>query len=297
MQAHGSAASGWVFASPLSGLVATLEAPTMALVRATVLRPFHLGPAVTASWAVTRDIAMGLLLTVLLYGIIRAQVGSAIGLDGPSPWQLIPRLLVVVVGVALSLPLVRGLLTLNNLLCSALQAASPDGPGSLVHPLEAGLGTAVVPGVLGLAADTVAALILIGLGLLACSYLIRAAEIVLLVLLLPLAMALWVVPAAAGVYRAVVGQLIVAIFMQTVQQLVLLVLTTGIGGQPPVPGLNWLWACAALALLFRCRGLLATGVRTAGDWVPAPGRVVSALAPLAIGPGRALGRLWPMVTR
>ena len=296
MQAPSAAPTGWVFASPLSGVVASLEGPTMALIRATVLRPLHLGPSVTANWVVTRDIAMGLVLTILLYGIIRAQIGPAIGLDGPSPWQLVPRLVAVVLGVVLSLSLVRALLTVNNLLCSALQAASPGGPESLVRPLEAGLGAIVVPGVLGVAADTLALLILLGLGVLACSYLIRAAEIVLLALLLPLAMALWLIPAAAGAYRAIVGQLIVAIFIQTVQQVVLLVMATGLGGSP-VPGLGWLWACAALALLFRCRGLLSAAVHTAGEWVPAPGRVVSALAPLAIGPGRALGRLWPLVNR
>ena len=281
----------------LSGIVGGLEQPTLALVRATVLRPLQLGPEVSATWALTRDIAMALVVVVLLYGIVRAQVGAALGIDGPSPWHLVPRMGVAVLGIALSLPLVRGLLTLNNLLCAALQAASPGGAAGLVRPLEGVEAISLVSVLFGVAWDVLAALILLGLGILACSYLIRAAEIVLLTLLLPLAMALWLVPAASGAYRAVVGHLIIAIFIQTVQEVVLLVLATGFGRSTTGPGLDWLWAFAAMTLLFRCRGLLSAAVQTATEWVPAPSRVLGAVGPAVSASRRGGAHLWSLGDR
>lgn len=297
MHADSTAASPWNPLSPLGMVIGALEQPAAAMIRGTVLRPFQLGAEVAATWAVTRDIAMAFVVVALLYGIIRSQIGSMLGIDSPSPWLLVPRMAVAVVGIAVSLPMVRGLLTLNNLLCSALQDASPDGVSGLMRPLNAGVTISLVPLVFGFASDLVTILVLLCLAVLACSYLIRAAEIVLLTLLLPLAMALWLVPASAGAYRAVAGHLIVAIFVQTAQEVVLLVLATGLRGTVAGFGLDWLWAFAALALLFRCRGLLSAAVQAAGEWVPAPSRVLAAVAPGTLGSRRALSRLISVADR
>jgi hypothetical protein len=254
-----------------------LAAPTVALVRGLLLRPFTLDPAVAAAWATTRDIAAALLLAVLLYGVLRAQVAPLLGLDVAPPWALLPRLLFAVLGVATSLPLVRGLLSLNNALCGALLAAVP-ARAPVLATLTGGLAVLAAPVGLGLGPEVAAGIVLLGLAALACFYVLRSAEIVLLTLLLPLAAALWVVPAASGVYRALLGHLLVSIFVQAAQVVVLLVFSTGLGIGAPAAGGDWLWAIAALALLFRCRGLLAGAVAAGATWVPEPGRIGTRLA-------------------
>lgn len=253
-------------------LLSGLAAPTVDLVRALLLRPFTLGPGVAAAWSVTRDTAGALLVAVLLCGVLWAQVAPILGLEAAPPWGLLPRLLLAAVGVATSLPLARGLLALNNALCAALLAAVPSR-APVLGTLTGGLAFAAAPLGLGLGPEVAAVIVLLGLVALACFYVIRAAEIVLLTLLLPLAAVLWVVPAAAGVYRSFVGHLLVSIFVQAAQVVVLLVFSTGLGLAAPAAGASWMWAIAALALLFRCRGLLAGAVAAGASWAPDPGRL------------------------
>jgi hypothetical protein len=281
----------------VGGLVAALRGPTVALVGATLLRPLQLGPDVAAAWAVTRDVGAALLGVALLFGILRAQVGPLVGLDGPPPWRLLPRLLLAAVGVAGSLPLARGLLAFNNVLCAALLRAAPGGGEGLVRPLAGGLVVSTVPAALGIGPDLAALVVLAGLGALACSYLIRAAEVVLLTLLLPLAAALWVVPGAEPACRALLAELVVSVFVQTVQTLVLLVFSAGMGGRPPGGGGDWLWAIAALALLFRCRALLAGAVRAVAAWAPTPGQALAPLPAAAAASARVAARVWGYADR
>lgn len=268
-------------------LLSGLAAPTVDLVRALLLRPFTLGAGVGAAWAVTRDIGGALLAAVLLGGVLWAQVAPLLGLEAAPPWALLPRLLLGAAGVATSLPLARGLLALNNALCAALLAAVPSR-APVIGTLTGGLAFAAAPLGLGLGPEVAAAIVLLGLAALACFYVIRAAEIVLLTLLLPLAAALWVVPAAAGVYRSLLGHLVVSIFVQATQVVVLLVFSTGLGLGAPAAGASWMWAIAALALLFRCRGLLAGAVAAGAAWAPEPGRVGGRLLAL-LPPGAAVG--------
>lgn len=291
MQAAIAGVSTWSSASVLGGVIAGLREPTLSLVRATLLRPLQLGPEVAATWALTRDVAMAFIVVVLLYGLLRAQLAPVIGLDGPSPWALLPRMSLAMLGIAASLPMVRGLLALNNALCAALWTAVPGGSSGLVRPLIGALAVTGMPEVLGIGPDVVALMVLIGLAALACSYLVRAAEIVLLTLLLPLVMALWLLPGAAGAYRAVAAHLLVAIFVQALQVVVLLVFASGLGVASAGAGTDWLWALAALTMLFRCRGLLDATVRSASDWVPAPWRAVASLAPVVTASRRAVTRL------
>ncbi len=290
MQARtSSAAPGLDLTTSLGAIVDSLRDPTAALLRATVLRPLILGPGVEAVWSLTRDMAVALVVVVLLYGVLRAQIGPMLGADGGHPWGLLPRLVMSLIGIALSLPMVRALLALNNALCATLISTAPGGATGLMHPLAGGIIVAG-PVVLGIGPDVVAVVVLGGLAALACSYVIRAAEIVLLTLLLPLAMALWLVPAATGVYRTIVAHLLVAVFVQSLQQIVLLVFATGSVG-PAAPGLGWLWALASLAMLFRCRRLLNAAAHAVSDWVPRPGDVLATLAPAVAASGWSASRL------
>lgn len=268
----GSAAigvGGQAAAALLGAVVRGLGPLVLANLRALLTEPFQLGPQVVAAWSVTRDAGAGLLLAALLYGVLRVQFAAAVGLEAEAPWGLLPRLGLAALGVATSLGLARGLLRANNALCAALLHGLPSGGAGLLGAVGAGAALSAVPVLGDVGPAAVALLLLLGEAALACFYVVRAAEIVLLTLLLPLAAALWVVPAAAGVWRAVVGELLVAIFVQAVQVVVLLVFAAGLG--PPVAGgASWLWSLGALFLVFRCRGLLARAVRAAGVLAPTP---------------------------
>ncbi|HVB11245.1 MAG TPA: conjugal transfer protein TrbL family protein [Bacillota bacterium] len=271
---------GGLVAAGLATVVVGLRGPILGVLGATLLAPFQLGPAVAAGWTLTRDVAMGLLLVALLYGVLRSQLAPLVGLDATQPWHLLPRLALAVVGVATSLPLVRGLLSANNALCATLVHAAPPGSGGLAPMAGGVLVLSVLPEALNPALAVGALLALLGAAALACFYIVRAAEIVLLTLLLPIAAALWVVPAAAGVWRALMAELLVSIFVQSVQVVVLLVFATGMGLQRATGGTSWLWSIAALLLLFRCRRLLAAAVRALAQLGPEPGQLLAAATPV-----------------
>jgi len=269
--AGAQAASGRTGAfTALGSLIGGLSPQVLRVLESTLTHPFQLGPEVTAAWAVMRDVAAGVLLAALLYGVLRSQVAALVGLDAAEPWRLLPRLALAAVGVATSLPLVRGLLLGNNALCAAILQGVPHGAGGLMRPLSGGLALAVIPSVLGIGPAITTLVVLVGAAALACFYVIRAAEIVLLALLLPLAAALWVVPAASGVWKALMAELLVAVFVQSAQVTVLLVFATGMGAGGAVDGASWLWSIGALALIFRCRGLLSTAVGAAVQLGPHP---------------------------
>lgn len=290
-------AGGGLGAQLLAAVVGGLATPTVALVRTLLLQPLTLGPGVAAGWSITRDIAGALLLIALLYGVLRAQLGPFVGLAGPPPWALLPRLALAAVGVVTSLPLARGLLAANNALCAALLAAVPSGSAGAIRPLAGGLALVALPAGLGLGPEAVAVVVLVGMAALACFYVVRAAEIVLLTLLLPVAAALWVVPAAEGLYRTIAGHLLVAVFVQALQVLVLLVFSLGMGVGAPAGSAGWAWAIGALALLFRCRSLLESAVAAGSRWAPEPSVLLRAATPVVTGwvgpPGRIGGMLRP----
>lgn len=291
-------AAGASTASALGAIVGGLSPAVLAVLEATLAQPFQLGPQLVGAWTVMRDAAAGLLLAVLLYGVLRTQVGALVGLEPAQPWRLLPRLPVSAAGVALSLPLVRGLLAGNNALCAALLRQLPQGGHTLIGPLAGGLALTLLPAVAGIGPEVVALLVLGGVAALACFYVVRAAEIALLALLLPLAAALWVVPAASGVWRALLGELLVAVFVQSAQVVVLLVFAAGMGAGQGVHGAPWLWSLGALALLFRCRGLLGAAIRAWGELGTGPGPLISGVrttALLAASAAERLPRPWARV--
>ena len=259
----------------LGSVIGTLSPEVLGVLKATLTHPFRLGVGVAGAWTVMRDIAAGLLLVVLLYGVLRSQVAELVGLEAEQPWRLLLRLPLAAIGVATSLALVRGLLLANNVLCAAILRGVPQGAPGLMHPLAGGLALTLVPAALGIGPAMASLLVLIGIAALACFYVIRAAEIVLLTLLLPLAAALWVVPAAGGVWRALMAELLVAVFVQSAQVTVLLVFAAGMGGAGAPEGAPWLWSLGALTLVFRCRGLLNAAIQAGGQLGPHPGGVAA----------------------
>ncbi len=254
----------------LGGLVGGLQAPVMSVLEATLLQPLAVSPGLEHAWQLTRTIAVALLTLSLLYGVVRAQAGALFGFDAGGPWAMLPRVLLAALGVQASLALVRGLLALNNAFCRQILRLAPHGAAGLLGPLAAGVAITAVPAAMGLGPALTALLVLIGLVALAGFYLLRAAEISLLSLLLPLAAALWVVPSAARVYEALFAELVTSIFVQSVQVCVLLVFSSGISGEGGAVG--WLSAAAALALMFRSRQLVATLVGARARWSAEPGR-------------------------
>lgn len=271
-----------------------LRGPVQAVLVRTMLGPLTLPPAVTQAWVLSRDIGWGLLTATLLYAVLQAQFGRAIGLDVPTPWAVLPRLAVAALGVTASLPLVRALLAASNVLTATVVGALPAGAGGLLQPLTAGMAIGLISAVLDIGAVVVSLVLLAGVAALACLYVLRAAEVVLIALLLPIAAALWVVPSAAGVWRALMGELLISIFVQPVQAFVLLVFAAGLT-PGAVSGGAWLWGMAALVLLFRVRGLLAAAVGQAGRWSgPLP---VAAVQTAATTSTTWAGRLSGLVTR
>lgn len=285
------AVTGTVLAAAVGMAIAGLAGPVVGVLVGTVLRPLQLGPEVIGAWLIMRDVAAGLLLAALLYGVLRSQIGALVGLEAGEPWGLLPRLALAALGVATSLSLVRGLLFANNALCAAILGALPAGRGGLARPLTGGLMLIPAAAAFSLASDAAALLILIGVAALVCFYIMRAAEIVLLTLLLPVAAALWVVPAAAGVWKALMAEILVSIFIQSVQVVVLLVFAAGMGVGRAAEGASWLWSIAALALLFRCNRLLRMAVGAVAQWNPGAGQVFSAGGPILGAASRGAQRV------
>ncbi len=262
----------------LGGVVAGIQTPVLRVVQATLLEPLVLGPAVETAWRSMRAVADGLLVVTLLYSTIRGQFMAILGLEAEPPWFLVPRVALAALGVATSLDLVRGLLALNNAFCKQVLALIPPVPGGPLRVLEAGALVTGVPALLGLGPVVTALAVLVGTALLACFYLIRSAEVVLLTLVLPLVAALWAAPPAAGLYAAVFAELCVSIFVQALQVLGLLAFATGLAGGAQGGG-GWLWSVAALALLLRCRPLLGGLVGVLSRWPLDPGGLLGRLVP------------------
>ncbi len=272
----------------LRGAVQGLQRPVLAALNGLLLRPVVLSSGVLAATTVTRGVGASLLGAVLTYGVLRSLVAPLVGLRSDPLPSLLGRVALAALGVAGSVPLVRGVLAANNALCALLVRSAPRGPAGLIRPLVGGLGLSAAPALLGVGPDIVALAVVVGVAALACFYLVRSAEIALLALLLPLAAALWALPAAAGVWRALVGELLVSVFVQAAQAAVLLVFAVGLSGGPADAG-QWLVSLASLALLFRCRMLVGRAVGIllpwAGDAAGPAGWIRGAGLGLRLGPG------------
>ncbi len=245
----------------------SLRPTVLSLVSHTLLEPFQLPVAVGAPWAALRDIGFALLTVVLLYAVVRWQLGMWIAAQPSSPAAMIPRVGVAAMGVALSLDLARGLLSLNNVLVAALlHLAAQDASTSLLDPVSLAV-LAGVPLALGIGPEVLA---LIGLGavfVLVITYALRSAEIAVLTLVLPVAAALWVIPAASGFWKAAFGELLVSVFMQSMQVAMLLAYVVAVQpGSGTSAAFQWIGGFGAIALLFAARRLLRTLIRNAGEW-------------------------------
>ena len=249
----------------LRGAVRGLQGPVLAALDRLLLRPVVLSPGVVAAAGLTRGVGASLLAAVLTYGVLRTLLAPLVGLRSDPLPALVGRVALSAVGVAGSVPLVQGVLAANRALCALLIRAAPHGPTGLIRPLAGGIGLSAAPALFGIGPDVVALAVLVGTAALACFYLVRAAEISLLCLLLPIGAALWALPAAEGVWRALVGELLVSVFVQSAQAAVLLVFAAGMSGGGGHAG-QWLSALASLSLLFRCRTLVGRAVGTLFPW-------------------------------
>lgn len=233
----------------LGGAFGQMAPVAAQMLRATLLQPYTLGPVVAAAWSVARDVALSALGCVLAYGAVRAM------LAGDRPWDLLARAALAGAGAQLSLDLVTWMLQVNNQLVAAL--AGPAGAGAeqaLLLPLGAlaGSGLDLLPAAVGI-------VVVAGAIWVAVTYFLRAAEIVVLAMVAPFAAVVALVPAGGGVWRALVAELVPAVFMQAGQALVLWAFV-GVAAPAGGPaGLAQLFtALAALTLLGRVRGLLRT---------------------------------------
>lgn len=265
MAIPGIGAAGVATTAVLRGAVQGLQRPVLGALDGLLLRPVTLSSGVMAAAGVTRDVGASLLVAVLTYGVLRSLIAPLVGLRPDPLAALVGRVALAAVGVAGSVPLVQGVLSANNALCALLVRAAPRGPSGLIRPLAGGIGLSAAPALLGVGPDVVALVVLVGAAALVCSYLVRAAEIALLSLLLPIAAALWALPAASAVWRALVGELLVSVFVQSAQATVLLVFAAGLAVGPGHGG-QWLSALASLSLLFRCRMLVGRAVGILLPW-------------------------------
>jgi hypothetical protein len=288
-------AVSWAVRGVFAGAVQALLEPSARLLGASLATPYPLGAGAETVWTFTRDLALAGLGVVLLYAAVRHMLGPVLGLGGAAPAVLLGRLVAATAGAAFSLAGVRWLLLGNADLVQALLAAAGSGgsAAALLAPVltwAAGSAAAVA---VGAVAPAVLALACLAAALwVAAAYYLRAAEILLLTALAPVAAALWVLPEAAGVWGTVWRELVVAVFTQAVQVLVLwLAAAAGLTGQGgPLGGL--LTTLALLVLLGRVRALLqalAHGGRPQGGW----GALASwgAARGVSAGAGALLGRL------
>jgi hypothetical protein len=288
----------WAVNGVFGGLVQTLAGPAGDLLQTSLTQPYPLGAGAEAVWAFMRDLALAGLTALLAYGALRHMLGAALGLPAASPGQLIGRAVVAAAGTACSLSVVNWLLSANGTLVRALIASATAHGGPLsgllgsVAFLAGGSATAAA---VGLVAPEVLALACLAAGLwVAAAYYVRAAEILLLGAVAPVAAALWMLPEASGVWASVLAEVVVAVFTQAGQLLVLwLAAAAGMGGAGGALG-NLLLTLALLVMLARVRTLLQAvvrGGRPQGPWgTLASWRVVRDVSAGAMGAAARLVR-------
>jgi hypothetical protein len=263
----------WAVTSVFGGLVQTVAGPAEALLQSSLTQPYPFGPGAYSVWLFMRDLALAGLTALLAYGALRHMLATALGLPGASPAVLIARTLVAATGAAFSLTLIQWLLSGNAAVVRGLMAASAGSGGPLSGLLaDASLaaGASAAAATMGLIAPEVLALACLAAALwVVAAYYLRAAEILLLAALTPVAAVLWLLPEASGVWEAVMAESIVAIFTQAAQLLLVwLAAAAGMAGTGGPLG-DLLLTLALLVMLARVRPLLQAlirGGRPQGGW-------------------------------
>lgn len=285
----------WAITSVFSGLVRTLFAPAMRLLRTSLVQPYPLGPGALQVWSFMRDATLAGLTLLILYGALRHMLAPALGLGAASPATLISRLVAATAGTALSMTVISWLLQANATFVRAILAEAGTGRalGGLLEPAASLGGAAALAGGTGVLAADVFGLACLAAALwVAAAYYLRAAEILLLTALAPVAAALWALPETAHVWQALFTETVVAVFTQAGQALVLwLAASAGFLGGGGAIG-NLLTSLALLVLLARVRPLLQAlmhGGRPQGGW----GAIASwqAARRVSLGATAAVGRL------
>jgi hypothetical protein len=209
-----------------------------------------------------------------VYGALRHMLGSALGLPAAAPGVLVGRTVVAALGATFSLTLVDWLLQTNQELIAAVLRSGAASARGLLPGLLPSTGLAAGGSAAAAAVDAIAPelLVLVCLGAalwVVAAYYLRAAEILLLGAMAPVAAALWLLPETSGIWGAVLAETIVAIFTQAAQLLVLwLAAAAGMAGAGGALG-NLLLTLALLVLLTRVRPLLQAvihGGRPQGGW-------------------------------
>lgn len=244
------------------------------IVSNTILYPFTLNQVHHEMWAWSRNLALGFLTVIFLYGTIKAMVAPATGIDSTDLKTLLPRLVVAGVFISMSYQIVETLLALNNALIKAIVEQLSQAQINnlfIVNFFASDLNTLAVGVVLLILLLALVLIVVILYVLL--TYFVRQAEIVFLTIISPILAAFWVLRESSGTWGAVMSELIAAIFVQSGQAVVLwLFLKMGfVQGATVTAGQafnNLFTSFACMLLMLKVPALLRTFInnRTAGGY-------------------------------
>ena len=251
-----------IFVQVVEGVLQQLDRgwnqAAVTVLRDTILLPYTLNSTVFTIWSFARGVAMGGLTAVLVYAALRSMLFSLHQQAGDVR-EWLPRLVMGVVWINGSYFLVQTLLELNNAFVATVLAHISQ---QTMHNFFA----MTIAG--GLMLLLINIIIIFAVLYLAVSYFLRAAEIVLLLTLLPFLGALWILEDWAGLWRAAVAELLATIFLQSGQVLVLwLFIALGMAQRNGTAGttlVNYLSSLACFFLMAKVPGMLRNLFGSAG---------------------------------
>jgi hypothetical protein len=244
------------------------------IVSNTILYPFTLNQVHHGMWEWSRDLSLGFITVVLVYGALKGMVAPATGIDSTDLKMLLPRLVVAGIFITMSYKIVEMLLALNNALILAIvDRVSQAEVNNLflvnffTSNIESmAIGVALLILLLALVLIVVILYVLL-------TYFVRQAEIVFLTILSPVMASFWVLRDSSGAWGAVMAELIAAVFIQAGQAVVLwLFLEMGfIQGETDTAGQafnNLFTSFACMLLMLKVPSLLRTFIhnRAAGGY-------------------------------
>ncbi|HUY54114.1 MAG TPA: conjugal transfer protein TrbL family protein [Candidatus Nanopelagicaceae bacterium] len=194
-----------------------------------------------------------LVAAIFIYSSLRT-VGDAGGSQHHQLQVVLPRVLLALALAALSLPLIQQLIDLNNALCSVVVGGAAVNLGDL--PWSSPLSAPAVAS----AADNIFLLLFAGalvlaVVILALAYVVRYTLLAVLCASAPLAATCWILPETRGFARQWSRLLVVALFMQFGQLLVLRVaIALAFARGQGVTGMLYAFSC--LYLMLRVPGAL-----------------------------------------
>ncbi|MGC1183748.1 MAG: conjugal transfer protein TrbL family protein [Candidatus Dormiibacterota bacterium] len=214
--------------------------------------PFSGTPGVASLNHVLMAAAGALIVAVFLYSSLRTVASAG---DARHHLQVVlPRVLVALALAVTSLPLIQQAINLNNALCAVVAGGGNVSLAQL--PWESPLsGSALQSASTNVFLLLFAAALVIAVVILVLAYVIRYTLLAVLCAAAPLAAIAWVLPETRGFSRQWMRLLVITIFMQFVQLLVLrsavaLAFARGHGV------IGTLYAFAALYLMLRVPGAL-----------------------------------------